>query len=71
MATPKRLSPISREKAESIVKRHPEGHWEGVPWNSDFVYEGRLTKYGYHRYEMIRAFTSNIYNSYEHGVVSL
>lgn len=71
MAIPKRLTSITRDKAESIVKKHPEGHWEGAPWNSDFIYEGRMTKNGYHRYEMVRAYSTPSYSNYEHGVVSL
>lgn len=69
MAIPKTLKEITKEKALSIIKKHPEGSWEGAPMNSDFVYEGRMTKYGYHRMEMVRASTG-FREVFEHGVCS-
>lgn len=67
---PKSLKKISKEEALSIINKHTEGHWEYEPFNSDFVYEGRKTKYG-KRYEMIRA--NNICGriSFEHGICSM
>jgi len=70
MATPKTLKEITEEKAKSIIGKHPEGRWEGIPFvNGDFVYEGRATKWG-RRYEMIRVLNYCGRGSYEHGVVS-
>ena len=69
MAIPKRLKEITKDKALSIIKKHPEGSWDGVPMNSDFVYEGRMTKYGYRRLEMIRAY-KGYKETYEWGVCS-
>lgn len=70
MAIPKRLKEITKENALSIIKKHPEGSWEGAPMNSDFVYEGRMTKYGYRRLEMIRVFKGCYKETYEWGVCS-
>ena len=68
MAIPKTLKEITKEKALSIIKKHPEGSWEGVPMNSDFVYEGRMTKCGYRRNEMIRVSNLCGREICEHGV---
>ncbi len=41
MAIPKRLKSITKEKAESLINSHlaaGDGHWEGSPMYSDFVY---------------------------------
>lgn len=70
MAIPKSLKRIDHQKAMNIIKKHSEGYWEGTPFNSDFIYDGRMTKYGYKRSEMVRV--SNICGSliFEMGVVS-
>ena len=41
MAIPKRLKAITKEKAESLIRKHlasGDGRWEGSPMYSDFVY---------------------------------
>lgn len=67
---PYSLKEISKEKALSIINKHKEGYWEYAPFNSDFVYEGKDTKYG-KRYEMIRA--NNICGrvTFEWGICSM
>lgn len=74
MAIPKSLKEISESKALKIIAKHLKvgiGEWEGAPWFSDFVYEGRLTKNGYRKREMIRISDITSKNIYEHGTVSL
>lgn len=71
MAIPKTLTKIDEAKARKIIDSHPEGQWEYEPFNSDFIYEGRmLSKWGYRRMEMIRV--SRIVGRciFEHGVVA-
>lgn len=44
MAIPRTLKPISRETAERTINAHMrnnDGHWEGAPMLSDFVYQSR------------------------------
>lgn len=48
MAIPKTLKPIAKERAEKLIAEHlrkGDGHWEGSPNYSDFIYgkEFRLT----------------------------
>ena len=65
MAIPKSLKRIDHQKAMNIIKKHSEGYWDGTPFNSDFIYDGRNK-----RSEMVRV--SNICGSliFEMGVVS-
>lgn len=70
MAIPLTLKPIDEKKAMSIIKKHKEGYWEYQPFNSDFIFEGRMTKYGYRRMEMIRADNICGRKTFEYGVVS-
>lgn len=71
MAIPKTLTKIDEKKARKIIETHPEGYWEGMFMNSDFIYEGRmLPKYGYRRMEMIRVTRFCGRCIFEHGVVS-
>lgn len=68
MAIPKTLKPISKDKALALIAKHEKagtGSWEGSPNCSDFVYEGRMTKWG-RRHEMIRPGYE-----WETGVVSM
>lgn len=69
MAIPKTLKAIDQKKALGIIRLHPEGYWDGAPFHSDFIYNGRKTKYGYHRQEMIRAYDICGREKFEHGVV--
>ena len=70
MAIPKTLKSIEETKARKIIESHPEGYWDGMFMNSDFIYEGRLMKSGYRRQEMIRV--CRVFNRcvFEHGVVA-
>lgn len=70
MAIPYTLKKIDEEKALSIINKHKEGYWEYQPFNSDFIYEGRMTKFGYRRMEMIRVDNICGRRTYEHAVVS-
>jgi len=73
MAVPKTLKAIDEKKANSIINKHTKdgtGEWEYGAYESDFVYEGRQTKYG-KRYEMLRPFTYCGKTTWEHGVCSM
>ena len=70
MAIPKTLKSIDETKARKIIESHPEGSWEGMYMNSDFIYDGKPMKGGYRRKEMIRV--CNIFGRciFSHGVVA-
>lgn len=70
MAIPKTLKSIDEVKARKIIESHTEGYWDGMYMNSDFIYEGRLTKGGFRRQEMIRVCRFFGRCTFSHGVVA-
>lgn len=71
MAIPKTIKEIDEVKARKIIESHPEGQWDGMFMNSDFIYEGRMMpKWGYRRMEMVRVTCIMGKCFFEQGVVS-
>jgi len=71
MAIPKSLKVIDEKKASRILAKHlaaGTGEYE-YGYGSDFIYEGKMTKCGHPRMEMIRTTTIGVRKVYEHGLV--
>lgn len=44
MAIPKTLKELDETKAMKIINKNTNGYWEGVPFNSDFIYGDKMIR---------------------------